>query len=125
MIPNRTFIHFLFWILIGLSAAASLSASPMERMKERLPAIDALLLSGHLGENNQGYVEGRKSLSGEQDSLMKEENTDRREVYQLIASRTQSSAAEVGKQRALRIAQQARAGVWIQDARGHWSRKES
>ena len=125
MISKHLYIRFLFWTLLGLSLAGSLSADPMERMRERRPAIDELLLSGHVGENNEGYLTGRMSLNGEEDAYLKAENADRREVYQYIAGRTKSSAAEVGKQRALRIAQQARAGVWVQDARGTWSQKGS
>lgn len=93
------------------------------RMRERLPAIDALKAEGLIGENNAGYLEARTELSTGQSALVAAENTDRLELYSLIAAKTDSSVPEVGKQRAVRIAQQAKSGVWIETPGGEWIRK--
>lgn len=102
---------------------ASLSANPVDRMRERQPAVDEMKLAGLVGENNRGFLESREDLDEARAALLQAENADRREVYAMIARRTNSTAAEVGQQRAIRIAQQARDGVWLEDARGRWYRK--
>ncbi|MCC5807843.1 MAG: YdbL family protein [Opitutales bacterium] len=110
---------FVLCALLG----ATLSASPVDRMRERQPAVDEMKLAGVVGENNLGFLEAREDLEDAREALLRAENADRREVYAMIARRTNSSAEEVGQQRAIRIAQQAREGVWLQDARGRWYRK--
>ncbi len=110
---------FVLCALLG----ASLSANPVDRMRERQPAVDEMKLAGLVGENNRGFLEAREDLDEARAALLQAENADRREVYAMIARRTNSTAAEVGQQRAIRIAQQARNGVWLEDARGRWYRK--
>ncbi len=110
---------FVLCVLLGASA----SANPVDRMRERQPAVDEMKLAGAVGETNRGFLEAREDLDDAREALLRAENADRREVYAMIARRTNSSAEEVGQQRAIRIAQQAREGVWLQDARGQWYRK--
>jgi uncharacterized protein YdbL (DUF1318 family) len=89
-------------------------------MRDRLPGIDAQKEDSLLGENNEGFLTARGSLSEEQRQLLEAENNDRKALYVLIAEKTNTSAEEVGKQRAARIAQQAKSGLWIQTSSGEW-----
>jgi hypothetical protein len=56
-------------------------------------------------------------------ALVKAENRDRQLVYQAIARQQGTTAAVVGRRRALQIAENARPGEWLQDASGTWHRK--
>lgn len=93
------------------------------RMMERLPAVDQLLLSGQVGENNRGLLEPRQALGDEQRKLVMAENADRQMVYAAIAERTNQPPAVVARNRAHQIRERAAKGVWLQDADGKWFRK--
>ena len=93
------------------------------RMSERLPTLDALKLSGHLGENNVGYLEARKELTPEQKSLVSTENGDRKTIYSIIAIKTYTTPKEVGQHRSRLLSQRSVKGVWLQNEKGAWHRK--
>ncbi|NBD37570.1 MAG: DUF1318 domain-containing protein [Verrucomicrobia bacterium] len=94
-----------------------------ERMKDRLPVVDSLKENGAVGETSGGYLQARSELLPRQKAVVEAENRDRRLVYRRIAERTNQSVREVGEQRALRIAEQAAPGVWLQRPSGEWFRK--
>ena len=93
-----------------------------QRMIARLPAIKALKGQGIVGENNRGYLQfvGQKK---EKEEVVTAENEDRKLVYKAIAKQQGTTAAVVGKQRAVQIANKARPGEWLQDANGKWYQK--
>ena len=93
-------------------------------MKDRLPRIDQLKAAGVIGEGNDGMIAARTALTDVQEGLVEAENADRKELYSLVARRSGQSLKEVGKQRAVRIAQQALAGVWLENAKGDWIKKQ-
>lgn len=109
-----------------LLAALPLSAEDLgavkARMDQRVGAIDALKDRGAAGENHAGFLEARGA--GADAALISAENADRRTVYAAIAAQTGQDAGSVGRARAQRIAQQSRAGVWLQAADGAWYRKK-
>ena len=122
-------VHLFLILCLGLFAGTSLASaddveSITERMKERLEVIDPLKTSGDLGENNRGLLEARGDLTREQQEVVEAENSDRQKLYELVAQRTRQSVDAVGQQRAARIAQLARSGVWLQNTRGQWYQKE-
>jgi len=92
------------------------------RMAERLPKLDALKASGAIGENNRGLVEVRGG-SGDATSVVAEENRDRGTVYAQIAQKNGTSAEQVGRVRAKKIAESSAAGVWLQRDDGTWFKK--
>lgn len=120
MNPLRVWLGFFVALVVTVG---SLSADPVERMRERQPAVDEMKLAGVVGENNRGFLEAREDLTEAREALLRAENADRREVYAMIARRNDTSVEEAGQQRAIRIARQAHEGVWLQDARGRWYRK--
>lgn len=107
-------------VMVGATAVAS---SPTERIRDRLPAIDALKASGLVGESADGYLVVRERVSLEERSLVEAENADRRRLYEAISERTGQSAAEVGRQRALRLFELSKPGLWLRGADGNWFQK--
>lgn len=126
----RTFAFFTATLVMAfcanilLPASASAQGSNVgERMRERLPVIDALKVKGVVGENNLGYLSVITSVQGNDRDAVEGENADRAQVYENIASRTGVDSASVGRARAEQIARKSAAGVWLQDASGKWYRK--
>ncbi len=126
MIMKRAFATLLsvFILVIGLAPVTqAASASELkERMAKRLGQIVALKKKGTVGENNLGYLTPRGKLSADEAQKVKAENVDRRAVYQLIAAKTKSSAATVGKTRAKSIRGSAPSGTWVQMSDGSWKK---
>ncbi len=92
------------------------------RIKARQPIILALKAEGIIGENSAGYLEFRGSNKKKQD-VVKAENGDRRKVYTAIGKKTGTTAGVVGQRRALKIAELAKPGDWLQNASGTWYKK--
>jgi uncharacterized protein YdbL (DUF1318 family) len=113
---------FLFNAFAGAVSAES-EADAAQRIKERLAQIDTLKGSGDVGEAASGYLEARAELGPRQRAIIEAENADRRIVYAAVAERTGQTVEDVGQQRALRIAELARPGVWLQSPGGDWYRK--
>lgn len=122
---------FLSILLIALTAVAGFAApiqaqdtaALQQRMKERVPQIDALKTQGTVGENNRGFLEARGQVDATGASLIAEENEDRRAVYVDIAKRTNTTPEIVGKGRAQQIAARSAPGVWLQKPDGSWYKK--
>ncbi len=90
--------------------------------KQRLAIIKGLKIKGTVGENNKGLLEfktGDKSAA----AVVNEENAERSKTYADVAKKTGASVAEVGAQRSEQIEQGEASGVWIQDAKGAWTKK--
>jgi uncharacterized protein YdbL (DUF1318 family) len=124
----KTFNRLAFLVL-ALVAAPSIAVHAQDlsgyrqRMEERLPRIDQMKSDGVVGENSRGYLEARGTLSTVQNQVMQAENRDRSTVYGAIAAKTGASAGEVGSERAKKIAQTSKPGVWLQRDNGEWYRK--
>ena len=93
------------------------------RIKARRPIILELKADGIVGENAVGYLEFRGSKKKNED-VVKAENDDRRKVYTAIGKQTGTTAEVVGKRRALKIAELAKPGDWLQNASGKWYEKK-
>ena len=122
----------LFFRLLCVVAIASLSAvvvraedagAVKSRMEQRLPAVDSLKDRGAVGENNRGFLEARGNVSGDEQRIISDENSDRRTVYAALARQTGSDAETVGRRRAHQIARGSKRGVWIQAPNGEWTQK--
>ncbi len=121
----RPFFLIIGLMLMATPALAADSASVIkQRMLERQPTLEKLWSQGLIGENNLGYITPKGSLSKEQSELIEQENADRKQIYSMIASQTNSTADQVGKQRAIRIAQGADKGLWLQSKEGQWYKKK-
>jgi hypothetical protein len=112
---------FLMALLVGGE-----SAQLKERFLQRKPQLDQLKDQGWIGENSLGFLafRGEAGKSKENKQLVQAENEDRGVVYAEIATKVNTSAIEVGKRRAIQIANLAAAGHWLQDAEGNWYQKQ-
>ncbi|RJX34601.1 MAG: DUF1318 domain-containing protein [Desulfurivibrio sp.] len=119
---SRAVVLFLLLVSLLLAATCQAEDEIKSRMKARLPALVALKAQGIIGENKSGYLEFRKADKS-QETLVKEENEDRRKVYTAIAKQQGAGVDLVGARRALQIAQQAAAGTWLQKPDGTWYQK--
>ncbi len=121
---QRLLTKILAWVLIGTFAAgiAAFADDIKARMKDRLPAINALKSQGIVGENNEGYLQFVGDNKAKAD-IVAAENKDRQTVYAAIAKQQGTTAELVGKRRALQIAKKAAGGEWVQDTAGNWIKK--
>jgi len=93
------------------------------RMQQRLPTIVQMKAEGIIGENNMGFLEFVPGAAPKMQNIVADENKDRQMVYDAIARQQNTTAALVGKRRAIQIGQNAGAGEWLQDGSGKWYKK--
>jgi len=119
--------QWTLWMVLCIAAVLTFAGSVpaqgiKERMKERLPVIAELKKQGIVGEDNQGYlafVGNEKS----HESLIAQENQDRKTIYTHIAAQQNTSISVVEKNRALQLAERAAPGTYIQKPDGAWVKK--
>jgi uncharacterized protein YdbL (DUF1318 family) len=119
------FVRYLFLLsalCIGSLVWAEDVGAVKTRMEQRLPQVQALKAQGAVGENDRGFLEVRVGI-GDAAAVVAAENQDRAVVYAEIAKRTNATADQVGRARALKIAQRSRPGEWVQDESGEWKKK--
>ena len=112
----------LVFSLLTIQAWAAGADDIKERMRQRLPAINALKDQGVIGEDSQGYQQFRGSDQSQKD-LLAAENQDRRAVYQAIANKEGAQPGLVGQRRAQQIEEIGKAGHWFQKPDGTWQQK--
>ena len=107
-----------------VSAAEKISAQTIKaNMQKRLPAVNALLKRGVIGEGNAGYLAVIGTLTAEERKVLDAENQDRQTVYTAIARQQGTTVELVGQRRAKQIAERAAVGTRIQNADGKWQTK--
>jgi uncharacterized protein YdbL (DUF1318 family) len=94
-----------------------------QRMNDRLPQVVQLLRTGAVGENNRGLLTVRGQLREEEQRVVNAENTDRQNLYTLLARREGLRPEEVARAQARQLARLSARGFWIQDEEGEWSQK--
>lgn len=107
----------------GTSLLANTASEIKTRMKQRLSKINSLKTEEQIGENNKGYLQ-TLCKNDEAEKLIKEENDDRKKIYEAIAKKNKSTAENVGKLRAEKITAISAKGHWIEDKEGKWTKKE-
>lgn len=122
----------IFYAIIALFVLSIFSTEGMcfagagdikARMQERLSTIVQMKADGVIGENNKGFLEFVPGATPKMESIVADENGDRKIVYNAIAKQQQTTAELVGARRAKQIAQRARTGEWLQDESGKWYKK--
>ena len=129
-LTRRTFVSIaaLAALVVGftLPADAATEGELKRRFKDRYPALLKAKQAGHIGETTTGYValvEPDKA-PGDAKDLVKAENADRKELYELIAAEEQTDVDTVAKRNALRNYQKARPGEYLQKPDGSWGKKK-
>jgi len=123
------FLRSLPLVLLSLMLAplaplhATGKVTIQRRLSQRLPAIDAIKLSGRVGENRNGYLEARGELTKNEEKLVDEENGDRRKIFAIVSIKTNTATTTVGATRARQIVERSRRGIWLQNESGEWFQK--
>src|SRR6266511_913609 len=89
------------------------------RFAKRLARLNELKKQGVIGETYEGYLDFVKGKKDGAD-VVDEENTDRRELYKLIADKEGTTPDKVGERNAKRNFSKASAGEYLKDASGEW-----
>ena len=121
--PRNWILLMMAVLLLGPHLMGDEGVVIMRRMTQRLAVIEALKLSGDIGENYQGYLEARVALSEKHVGLLRDENADRRKIYYVIAVKASTNKDIVGRHRASQIAKRSVKGIWLQGPDGEWYRK--
>ena len=103
-----------------------------DSLKQRFPALKPYYDAGHVGENNNGFVEVRddsalslKDKASLRD-LVRDENNDRTKLYAEVAKALNVDPSQVGRVQKI-FAQSwinnAAPGWWVQKDNGEWAKK--
>jgi uncharacterized protein len=120
----KCIILSLLFIFCSSTAFAEDSQAVLSRMKSRMPEILELKNQGIIGETNDGFLELRVPNTDKQ-PIIKSENADRLFVYKIVAKKQNVSVDRVGRIRALKLAQMAGTGDWLEDDAGNWYQKNT
>ncbi len=122
-----TWRHLFFCTLCLLLAHAATASADMreaqERMRDRLTQVDALKRAKLVGETNVGLLEARREITSAQQRVVRDENRDRRIIYEAIAERQGVTWQHVGTVRARQIAARSARGILLQNEEGDWYEK--
>lgn len=103
-----------------------------DSLKNRFPGLRPYLEKGSIGHNNRGYLEVRDAngLSlkekAELNTLVTAQNKDRKALYTEILSANKLEQGKIGQVEKIFAdsrREKSRAGWWIQDDNGQWSKK--
>ncbi|MCP4214088.1 MAG: YdbL family protein [bacterium] len=121
---KQWFVGMLLVVFVAMfSGLIAMDQATKARFLKRKPVIDGMKNRGVVGENNLGILEFRGHVNPNERKIVDEENTDRNKVYAEISRSAGGNAQAVGKRRALKLAQIAAKGHWLQNPAGKWYRK--
>jgi uncharacterized protein YdbL (DUF1318 family) len=95
----------------------------IQQMSARHPQIAAMLDSQLVGEQHNGYLAARGSLSSQQQALIDAENADRAELYKIEAAAKGTSVDQVGLAYYMARLEHVNKGDWVErydKATGAW-----
>lgn len=116
-------IIFALSILLAFSAATAAQPTLKERVKARIPKVNALLVKGSVGLDANGYLISRTTLANDEALIIAEENKDRKTMHAAIAKKSGSPIAKVEKRSALKFIERLPKGAFYKNAKGEWTRK--
>ena len=117
-------LALIFSTAVPVFAEENDLAEVQKSMKARLKDMVTMKKDGKIGENNLGYLTARSS-DEKVTELVKEENADRKIVYDTIATKQKVSSKFIGQARAKQIAEKSRDGEWLKSTEGKWYQKGS
>ena len=124
MKTRRTFLIALlalFFIPATISFAAD-KGELQKRFKARYPQLLSLMKSGVIGETEAGFVDFVKSPDPKHAEVVNDENSDRRELYAILAKETSTSADVVAERAAKRNIEKLANGMFYRES-GAWKKK--
>lgn len=108
-------MHRGLWALAALLSLFLFAEQPAQAQ-----SLDALRISGAVGENLDGYLIARDPSA---QSFVNAVNAKRRQIYEQRAAAQGVPASEVGKVYAKELLQKAPPGTWYQSSGGGWVQK--
>jgi uncharacterized protein YdbL (DUF1318 family) len=112
-------------LLAGTASASGHALSLVDEMADlrarfesRDPQILALKKTGTIGETYLGFLDAPGALPGEAQSLMADENTDRKKLYELIAKKEGATVEAVAERAARRNFNKAAKGEMLKTPTG-------
>ena len=114
-------------VLAGIDCAGEAGgdrqAQLIRQMAGRHPQIKAMLDGQLVGESHTGFLVPKASLSASQQALVKAENADRQELYELEAAKKKTTVDEVAVGHYLARLEHVSKGTWVErydKASGRW-----
>ena len=126
---NTKILTMLLVPLLVLTAAAYAQDNSdriqelQEQFKQRDPQIQQAKRAGIIGETSEGFVDFVEQSDEKYADVVEEENSDRRELYGLIAEQEKTTPEKVARRNAKRNFERARSGDYLKED-GTWRRKE-
>jgi len=93
-----------------------------ESMKSRLGKVVQAKDAGLIGEGTDGLLHLRIPSENMQ-KLVREENADRKALFESLAKKTGGSILDVASKFSIGLAKKAKKGHWFKKANGDWIRK--
>jgi uncharacterized protein YdbL (DUF1318 family) len=126
----RSFIASLLALAMLLPAARATAATREEELRksfeQRYPQLAELKKAGTIGETYEGYVAlvDERSKDEEAKAVVEAENTERKELYKLIAEKEGTTREKVAERNAKRAFEKAKPGEYLKGPDGKWKKKE-
>lgn len=128
---RRTFIWAVLSLMLGVLcltpavARADEKGDLQENFKRRYPELLAAKDAGEIGETWKGFVAAVNgiTLSDKVKSLIDNENSDRRRLYDILAKETGATPELVAERNATRNFRQAKSGHWLLGKDDKWFQK--
>ena len=112
-----SYLFFLYFL------TPLLWADYTDRMKARLPDVLSAKDAGTVGEGVDGFLHLRQSSNSEAAELVNLENTDRKELFKDLATKTGGDVSAVAHKFSQGIATKAKKGHWFKKTSGNWVQK--
>ena len=112
-----SYLFFLYFL------TPLLWADYTDRMKARLPDVLSAKDAGTVGEGVDGFLHLRQSSNSEAAELVNLENTDRKELFKDLATKTGGDVSAVARKFSQGIATKAKKGHWFKKTSGNWVQK--
>jgi len=123
-------ISIVLFSFLASALTAQADGSTEEKMKalqkrfaDRYAQLVDLKSAGKIGETFSGFVDWVKDDDSASAKLIKDENTDRQTLYQIIAEKEKTTAKLVGERNARRNFDKAKPGEYLKGKDGNWTQK--
>ena len=116
-------MRFLTCLPFALFFTAFLWADYSDRMKQRLSDVVTAKDAGSVGEGVDGFLHLRELSNIGAAKLVESENSDRKQLFADLASKTGGDVAAVAQKFSQGIATKAKSGHWFKKSSGQWVQK--
>jgi uncharacterized protein YdbL (DUF1318 family) len=116
-------IRLLFLLPLALLFTVSLWADYSDRMKQRLSEVVAAKDAGSIGEGVDGFLHLRELSNTGAAKLVESENSDRKQLFADLASKTGGDISAVARKFSQGIATKGKSGHWFKKSSGQWVQK--